>query len=73
MHAVLVEKILRAQPNVSKLYLLVRAADAESAALRFQNEVLLFMIQPSHKSNTHVYIEIVSAVCLMRATFNYRC
>ncbi|KAH9659971.1 Fatty acyl-CoA reductase 3 [Citrus sinensis] len=37
---VFIEKILRVQPNVKKLYLLVRAADTDSAALRFQNEVL---------------------------------
>lgn len=37
---VFIEKILRVQPNVKKLYLLIRAADTESAALRFQNEVL---------------------------------
>ncbi|KAH9699830.1 Fatty acyl-CoA reductase 3 [Citrus sinensis] len=37
---VFIEKILRVQPNVKKLYLFVRAADIDSAALRFQNEVL---------------------------------
>lgn len=37
---VFVEKILRVQPNVKKIYLLVRAADAESATERFHNEVL---------------------------------
>ncbi|XP_050204928.1 fatty acyl-CoA reductase 3-like isoform X2 [Mercurialis annua] len=35
-----VEKILRVQPNVKKLYLLLRAADAISANNRFQNEVI---------------------------------
>jgi alcohol-forming fatty acyl-CoA reductase len=38
--AVLVEKILRVQPNVKKLYLLLRAKDSESAAQRFRNEVM---------------------------------
>ncbi|CAN8277800.1 unnamed protein product [Cochlearia groenlandica] len=37
---VFVEKILRVQPNVKKLYLLLRAVDNESAMQRFRNEVL---------------------------------
>uniref|UniRef100_A0ACD5UUW8 Uncharacterized protein n=1 Tax=Avena sativa TaxID=4498 RepID=A0ACD5UUW8_AVESA len=36
---VLVEKILRVQPDVKKLFLLIRASNAESAKLRIQNEV----------------------------------
>uniref|UniRef100_A0A1J3FBS2 Fatty acyl-CoA reductase n=1 Tax=Noccaea caerulescens TaxID=107243 RepID=A0A1J3FBS2_NOCCA len=36
---VFVEKILRVQPNVKKLYLLLRAADNESAMQRFRSEV----------------------------------
>ncbi|KAM3192508.1 hypothetical protein ACQJBY_069629 [Aegilops geniculata] len=36
---VLVEKILRVQPDVKKLFLLVRAPDVESAKLRIQTEV----------------------------------
>ncbi|KVI04252.1 hypothetical protein Ccrd_017443 [Cynara cardunculus var. scolymus] len=36
--AVFVEKILRVQPNVKKLYLLIRAADAKSALQRFNTE-----------------------------------
>uniref|UniRef100_A0A1D1YDM8 Fatty acyl-CoA reductase n=1 Tax=Anthurium amnicola TaxID=1678845 RepID=A0A1D1YDM8_9ARAE len=35
-----VEKVLRVQPDVKRLYLVVRAADAESAAKRLQSEVL---------------------------------
>jgi hypothetical protein len=49
MHAVLVEKILRVQPHVHKMYLLVRAIDAPSANHRVQQEVpqfLLLMIIP---------------------------
>ncbi|KAL2899487.1 Alcohol-forming fatty acyl-CoA reductase [Bienertia sinuspersici] len=34
------EKVLRTQPNVKKIYLLVRAADNKSASLRLQNEVI---------------------------------
>lgn len=37
--AVFIEKILRVRPNVKKLYLLVRAADSDSAAQRFWNEL----------------------------------
>ncbi|XP_021837607.1 alcohol-forming fatty acyl-CoA reductase-like [Spinacia oleracea] len=37
---ILVEKILRIQPNVNKLYLLVRARDAQAAHVRLQHEVL---------------------------------
>ncbi|KDP42371.1 hypothetical protein JCGZ_01947 [Jatropha curcas] len=37
---IMVEKILRVQPNVQKLYLLLRAADAKSASQRFHNEII---------------------------------
>ncbi|KAL9228563.1 hypothetical protein vseg_004127 [Gypsophila vaccaria] len=37
---ILAEKILRTQPNVKKVYLLLRAADDKAAYLRLQNEVL---------------------------------
>lgn len=37
---ILVEKILRIQPNVKKLYLLVRARDAKTANVRLQDEIL---------------------------------
>jgi alcohol-forming fatty acyl-CoA reductase len=39
MHAVLVEKILRVQPAVNKIYLLVRGIDEASAKRRVQEEV----------------------------------
>ncbi|TMW82725.1 hypothetical protein EJD97_005135 [Solanum chilense] len=38
---ILVEKILRVQPNVKKLYLLIRASDNNSARQRFTNEVVM--------------------------------
>ncbi|XP_022898658.1 fatty acyl-CoA reductase 3-like [Olea europaea var. sylvestris] len=44
---IFVEKILRVQPNVKKLYLLLRAADEKSAMQRFNTEVIakdLFMV-----------------------------
>ncbi|KAA8550177.1 hypothetical protein F0562_001861 [Nyssa sinensis] len=37
---IFVEKILRVQPNVKKLYLLLRAADTKSATQRLHNEVI---------------------------------
>ncbi|XP_037494569.1 fatty acyl-CoA reductase 3-like isoform X2 [Jatropha curcas] len=37
---VFLEKLLRVQPNVKKLYLLLRAADTSSANQRFYNEVI---------------------------------
>ncbi|KAJ8568464.1 hypothetical protein K7X08_027997 [Anisodus acutangulus] len=37
---IFVEKILRVQPNVKKLYLLLRAADEKSAMQRFNTEVV---------------------------------
>ncbi|KAI7982715.1 hypothetical protein LOK49_LG15G01856 [Camellia lanceoleosa] len=40
MDVVFVEKILRVQPNVKKLYLLLRASDAHSASQRLHNEVI---------------------------------
>lgn len=39
-NAVMVEKILRVQPNVKKLYLLIRAADDKAAAQRLKSEVI---------------------------------
>ncbi|XP_062172998.1 fatty acyl-CoA reductase 3-like [Alnus glutinosa] len=37
---IFVEKVLRVQPNVKKLYLLLRAADAKSATQRLHNEII---------------------------------
>lgn len=37
---VLVEKILRVQPDVKKLFLLIRASDVQSAKLRIQTEII---------------------------------
>ncbi|KAJ8749974.1 hypothetical protein K2173_013889 [Erythroxylum novogranatense] len=37
---IFLEKILRMQPKVKKIYLLLRAADAKAASLRFQNEAI---------------------------------
>ncbi|KAH7512811.1 hypothetical protein FEM48_Zijuj12G0129600 [Ziziphus jujuba var. spinosa] len=36
----LVEKVLRVQPNVKKLYLLIRASDSHSASRRMYTEVI---------------------------------
>ena len=50
MDAVLVEKVLRVQPNLKKLYLLLRAKDAKSATHRLNNEVYtwLYMVYSFH-------------------------
>ncbi|CAN0916732.1 Fatty acyl-CoA reductase 3 [Linum grandiflorum] len=37
---IMVEKVLREQPNVKRMYLLLRAADAKAASQRFQNEII---------------------------------
>jgi hypothetical protein len=39
LFVVLVEKILRVQPDVKKIFLLIRAADVESAKQRVETEV----------------------------------
>jgi len=49
VNAVLVEKILRVQPNIKKLYLLLRAADSEEATKRLHDEVVI-------KYLTYVYL-----------------
>lgn len=61
------EKVLRSQPKVKKLYLLVRAADNKSASLRLQNEVIckdLFkVLKQKMGANFSTYIaEKVTAV-----------
>nr|GMD61564.1 alcohol-forming fatty acyl-CoA reductase-like [Ipomoea batatas] len=45
MDAVFVEKILRVQPNVKKLYLLLRAADTMAAVQRFNSEVRTLFVR----------------------------
>ncbi|KAI4382254.1 hypothetical protein MLD38_008242 [Melastoma candidum] len=37
---IFLEKVLRVQPNLKKLFLLLRAADAKAASYRFHNEVI---------------------------------
>ncbi|KAL6967056.1 alcohol-forming fatty acyl-CoA reductase, partial [Sarracenia purpurea var. burkii] len=57
---IFVEKILRVQPNVKKLYLLLRASDAKSASQRFHNEFLakdLFMVlREKLGTNLHFFL-----------------
>ncbi|CAA0384462.1 unnamed protein product [Arabidopsis thaliana] len=64
---VFVEKILRVQPNVKKLYLLVRASDNEAATKRLRTEVFekeLFKVLRQNlgdeKLNTLLYEKVVS-------------
>ncbi|XP_023756866.1 fatty acyl-CoA reductase 3 isoform X2 [Lactuca sativa] len=57
---ILVEKILRIQPNINKLFLLIRASDSNLAMHRLHTEVLdndLFMnIKEVHKTNFQRFI-----------------
>ncbi|KAF7103009.1 hypothetical protein CFC21_104052 [Triticum aestivum] len=58
---VLVEKILRVQPDVKKLFLLVRAPDVESAKLRIQTEVtgreIFLVLKEKHGMGFDDFIE----------------
>ncbi|CAK7329344.1 unnamed protein product [Dovyalis caffra] len=60
LRTVFVEKILRVQPNVKKLYLLLRAADDKSARERLCDEVIgkdLFkVLREKHGANLHSFI-----------------
>ncbi|KVI09227.1 Fatty acyl-CoA reductase, partial [Cynara cardunculus var. scolymus] len=55
-----VEKILRVQPNVKKLYLLVRATDAKSALQRFNTEAvakeLFKILKEKHGTNLQSFL-----------------
>ncbi|KAK4482693.1 hypothetical protein RD792_009860 [Penstemon davidsonii] len=57
---IFIEKILRVQPNVKKLYLLLRAADNKSAMSRFNNELLakdLFrVVKEQHGGNLNSFL-----------------
>ncbi|KAE8780716.1 male sterility protein [Hordeum vulgare] len=58
---VLVEKILRVQPDVKKLFLLIRASDVESAKFRIQNEIMakeIFQVlKDKHGVEFHSFVE----------------
>ena len=58
LFVVLVEKILRVQPDVKKLFLLIRATDAESAKQRVKTEVKTkyFSILPSTSYFLKLYL-----------------
>ncbi|KAI7731419.1 hypothetical protein M8C21_007789 [Ambrosia artemisiifolia] len=57
---IFVEKILRVQPNVKKLYLLIRASDGKSALQRFNNEAvakdLFKLLKEKHGTNLHNFL-----------------
>ncbi|ESR37510.1 hypothetical protein CICLE_v100285072mg, partial [Citrus x clementina] len=64
---IFVEKILRVQPNVKMLYLLLRAADAKSATVRFHNEIIgkdLFRVL-KEKNGTHLNALISEKITLV--------
>ncbi|VAH55504.1 unnamed protein product [Triticum turgidum subsp. durum] len=58
---VLVEKILRVQPDVKKLFLLIRAPDVESAKIRIQTEVtgreIFRVLKENHGAGFDNFIE----------------
>ncbi|XP_016476488.1 putative fatty acyl-CoA reductase 5 [Nicotiana tabacum] len=58
---ILIEKILQVQPNVKKLYLLIRAPDSNSAKERFNNEViktdLFVVLRDKLGANLHSLLE----------------
>ncbi|KAL4592063.1 hypothetical protein LXL04_005043 [Taraxacum kok-saghyz] len=67
INVVFVEKILRVQPNVKKLYLLVRATDAKSALQRFNTEAVetdLFKVL-KEKYNTNLQTFLSEKVILV--------
>ncbi|PKA66838.1 Alcohol-forming fatty acyl-CoA reductase [Apostasia shenzhenica] len=57
---IFVEKVLRVQPNVKKLYLLVRAGDAQYAKQRMQREIiekeLFHVLREQHGKNFLAFI-----------------
>ncbi|KAK1435080.1 hypothetical protein QVD17_00840 [Tagetes erecta] len=57
---IFVEKVLRVQPNVKKLYLLVRAADGKSALQRFNTEAvskdLFKLLKEKHGTNLQTFL-----------------
>ncbi|KAJ0806407.1 putative oxidoreductase [Helianthus annuus] len=57
---IFVEKILRVQPNVKKLYLLIRAPDGKSALQRFNTEAvakdLFKLLKEKHGTNLHNFL-----------------
>lgn len=46
--AVFIEKILRSQPQISRVFVLLRAKDVESAKIRFKTEVRNLRTLPTH-------------------------
>ncbi|KAM3345797.1 hypothetical protein ACQJBY_020370 [Aegilops geniculata] len=58
---VLVEKILRVQPDVKKLFLLIRASNVESAKLKIENEVIgreIFQVlKEKHGAGFHNFVK----------------
>lgn len=60
LDAVFVEKILRTQPGIRRIFVLLRAENLESAKLRFKNEVRnrwTICIHPWIKSMTTVIVQ----------------
>ncbi|CAN6207649.1 unnamed protein product [Urochloa humidicola] len=58
---VLIEKILRTNPNVGKIYVMIKAEDTEAASKRLYNEVvdkeLFKCLRASHGEDYHLFVE----------------
>lgn len=63
--SVFLEKILRVQPNVKKIYLLLRASDANSATYRLHNEVYHITITHLHK----IILLVTSYIIISKSHF----
>jgi len=53
INAIFMEKMLRVQPNVKKIYLLSRAPGAKSASQRLQNEVYIILVREKQASKNN--------------------
>jgi hypothetical protein len=72
---VLVEKILRVQPDVKKIYLPVRAADAAAAKRRVETEVCIFLsiLSPVKHARRPAAWFLVGSCCKEPASFSPPC
>jgi hypothetical protein len=53
INAIFMEKMLRVQPNVKKIYLLSRTPGAKSASQRLQNEVYIILVREKQASKNN--------------------
>jgi hypothetical protein len=53
INAIFMEKMLRVQPNMKKIYLLSRTPGAKSASQRLQNEVYIILVREKQASKNN--------------------